>query len=225
MLTEACRGDSARIPRIPAARVIGMGPRHDRLRRAALVSAAVVTLLAGLAACAPEPGTGPSAGPSPTVEGPGASASATPEPSASPTPQAAIPDDCVGMLSEIVAAQLSGVPLNDPALGEPTGKQPDGSLVCVWRDPAADTTHLVTTISKMDRGPALEMLNQLADDLGFNCYTPDLGTRCEKTWPNVDYPVTDGRTLFWRDGILIDTRYSNLAPEGYTSAIVASLWG
>jgi hypothetical protein len=37
--------------------------------------------------------------------------------------------------------------------------------------------------------------------------------------------VTDGRTLFWRDGILIDTQFSNLAPAGYTSAIVTSIFG
>lgn len=202
-----------------------MRSRPDR-RRAALVAAAALTLLVGLAACAPEPGSVPTGGPSASdaSPGPSGSAGATPTPSASPTAQASIPDDCVAMLSPTVAAQLSGVPLNDPALGVPTGTQADGSLICVWGDPAADTTHLSTTISKMSRGPALDMLNQLADEVGFNCYTPDLGTRCEKTWPNVNYPVTDGRTLFWRDGILIDTRYSNLAPAGYTSAIIASIW-
>ena len=56
-------------------------------------------------------------------------------------------------------------------------------------------------------------------------HTPDDGVRCEKTFPNPTYPVTDGRTLFWRDGILIDTRYSNLAPTGYTASIVANLFG
>lgn len=202
-----------------------MRPRLDRLRRAALVTAATMTLLAGLAACAPEPGSGASAGPSATGAGPGATAPEEATPTPTPTPQAEIPTDCVAMLSETVVAQLSGVPLNDPAFGVATGTQPDGSLVCLWGDPAADTTHLETSITRMDRGPALEMLNQLADDVGFTCYNPDLGTRCEKTWPNVTYPVTDGRTLFWRDGILIDTRYSNLAPTGYTSAIVASIWG
>ena len=52
----------------------------------------------------------------------------------------------------------------------------------------------------MNRGPALDLLNQLTDDEGFTCFTPDEGTRCEKTWQNEQYPVTDGRTLFWRDG-------------------------
>ena len=52
-----------------------------------------------------------------------------------------------------------------------------------------------------------------------------MGTRCEKTWQNTQYPVTDGRTLYWRDDILIDTQYSNLAPSGYTSAIIESIFG
>ena len=92
-------------------------------------------------------------------------------------------------------------------------------------DPAADTTSLVTTIETLSRGPALEQLNALVEDEGFTCYTPDGGTRCEKTWDNPDYPVTDGRTLFWRADLMIDTRYSNLAPTGYTSSVITSIWG
>ena len=128
------------------------------------------------------------------------------------------------MLSDDVLAQLEDVPLNDPAFG-PSGVQPDGSLICMWADPAADTTGLRTEITNEARGPALDMMNELAETQGFACYTPDGGTRCEKTWANETYPVTDGRTLFWRDDILIDTQYSNLAPVGYTASIVEYIWG
>jgi hypothetical protein len=110
-----------------------------------------------------------------------------------------------------VLAQLGDTPLNDAAFG-PSG------------DPGTDTTGLTTTIERMNRGPALDMLNALADTEGFTCFTPDGGTRCEKTWQNTRYPVTDGRTLFWRDDILIDTTYSNLAPTGYTASIVSALF-
>ncbi len=133
-----------------------------------------------------------------------------------------LPGDCREILSDAVLAQLEGVPLNDPAFGD-SGLL-DDSLVCNWGDPGADTTGLTTTISRMNRGPALDLLNAIAADEGFTCYTPDGGTRCEKSWQNEQYPVTDGRTLFWRDGLLIDTRYSNLAPAGYTSSIVKTLW-
>lgn len=147
---------------------------------------------------------------------------ADPTPTANARPD--IPKDCRAILTDAVLDQLADTPLNDPAFGS-SGVQPDGSLICIWGDPAADTTALGTTITYVSRGPALDMLNQLADEEGFTCFTPDGGTRCEKTWQNETYPVTDGRTLFWRDDVLIDTKFSNLAPSGYTSAIVASIFG
>lgn len=199
-------------------------PMRDRLTS----TAAVLVLLAALTACAPQGGGGAGESPSPNPTG---SSTADPDRTASPSPSptstsapVALPTDCRAILSDAVLAQLDGTPLNDAAFG-PSGVADDGTLTCIWADPGADTTGLTTTISRMNRGPALDMLNELADDEGFSCFTPDGGTRCEKTWPNTQYPVTDGRTLFWRDDVLIDTRYSNLAPTGYTSAIVAHLFG
>ena len=95
----------------------------------------------------------------------------------------------------------------------------------MWRDPAADTTGLVTTITYMSRGPALEMLNKLVADEGYTCYTPDERHPLREDMAERTYPVADGRTLFWRDDILVDTTYSNLAPSGYTAAVVASIFG
>lgn len=188
-------------------------------------AAAALLLLVALTACTPQTG-GASASPSPA-----GSETADPEqtgsPSPSPTPTSApvaLPTDCRAILSDAVLAELGETPLNDAAFG-PSGVDSDGTLTCIWADPGADTTGLTTTISRMNRGPALDMLNALANDEGFSCFTPDGGTRCEKTWPNAQYPVTDGRTLFWREDVLIDTRYSNLAPSGYTSSIVAHLFG
>lgn len=191
--------------------------------------AAALVLIAVLTACGPAsdgPGAGgESSAPSDAAsDSPSATAEPSPSPSPSPTSTpVALPTDCRAILSEDVLAQLEGIPLNDAAFG-PSGVGDDGTLTCIWAYPGADTTGLTTTISGMNRGPALDMLNALADDEGFSCFTPDGGTRCEKTWPNKTYPVTDGRTLFWRDDILIDTRYSNLAPDGYTSSIVENLF-
>lgn len=191
--------------------------------------ATALLLIAVLTGCGPASdgsggeGSSPDSS-APASDGPDETAGPSPSPTASPTSQAiALPTDCRAILSDDVLAQLDDVPLNDAAFG-PSGVGPDGTLTCAWADPRADTTRLVTVISAMNRGPALDMLNALADDEGFSCFTPDGGTRCEKTWPNEDYPVTDGRTLFWRDDILIDTRYSNLAPTGYTSSIVEHLF-
>lgn len=129
------------------------------------------------------------------------------------------------MLTEPVLAEFGDIPLNDPAWGA-TGVMPDGSLKCIWAQPGAlDSTSLTTVISRVNRGPALEMLNGLVTQQAFTCYQPDTGTRCEKQWPNATHPVTDGRTLYWRDDILIDTSYSNLSPAGYTNTIVESIFG
>jgi len=193
-------------------------------------AAALLVLTVALTACGPASGDGADSTGSPSAS---ASSSGTPSPDAnsspSPSPTAttkaiALPTDCRAILSEPVLAELGDTPLNDAAFG-PSGVGANGTLTCIWGHPGADTTRLITTISKMNRGPALDMLNALADNEGFSCFTPDGGTRCEKTWQNTQYPVTDGRTLFWRDDILIDTQYSNLAPAGYTSAIVATLFG
>lgn len=194
--------------------------------RFATGAAAALLLVGALAGCAGDPDGSPSnAAPAPSGSAsPGATGS--PRPTSTPTPTAtpiALPTDCKEILTEDVLAQLKDVPLNDASLG-PSGVQADGSLLCIWRDPGADTTGLTTEISLMNRGPALDMLNELADEEDFTCFTPDGGTRCEATWENETYPVTDGRTLFWRDDVLIDTTYSNLAPSGYTASIVAYLF-
>lgn len=203
-------------------------PHSPRLARAASVLAGAALVLAAAVGCTPE--GAPPATSSPSAQQPPASAE-TPAPTSTstptPTPTAApvtIPTDCRAFLSDAVLAELGDTPLNDPVFG-PSGVQADGSLVCIWANPQADTTGLRTVIERMPRGEALDMLNALVTEEGFTCYTPDDGTRCEATWENAMYPVTDGRTLFWRDGILIDTTYSNLAPSGYTASIVAHIWG
>lgn len=196
--------------------------------RGALKTTGIAAVVAGmlvLAACAPDPADAPPAERPSPVETEGLDGTATPTPTPTATATAEVPDDCRAILSEAVLSQLAATPLNDPAMG-PSGVQPDGSLICIWRDPAVDTTGLVTTISAKSRGPALDMMNGIAaQNPAIACYTPDGGTRCEGTWPNTQYPVTDGRTLFWRDGILIDTSFSNLAPSGYTDSIIAAVYG
>ncbi|MDR2997252.1 MAG: hypothetical protein LBU78_03940 [Microbacterium sp.] len=197
-----------------------------RAARVFILAAAVAAsvLLAGCAPAASDPGgAGKStSSTTETTDAPGKTSS--PSPTATPTVKpAAIPKDCRKILSSDVLSQLKDVPLNDKAFG-PSGTLEDGSLKCVWGDPQADTTGLTTTITHERSGAALEKLNALMAE-GFTCYSPDEGTRCEKTWKDKTYPVVDGRTLFYRQGVLIDTQYSNLAPKGYTDAIIASIWG
>lgn len=189
-------------------------------RRAARACAAasVLVFAAALSACVPEPGStpGPSAAGAPATASPARTPSATPSPTTVP-----IPTDCREILSSGVLEQLGTTP-NDPALGA-SGVQADGSLICIWGDPAQPGTVLSTTITYMSRGPALDMLNGLLSE-GYACYTPDGGTRCEKTWFSEPDLIPQGRTLFWRQDVLIDSSFTNLAPSGYTAAIVAAVY-
>ena len=194
-----------------------MAPRRTAL---ACAAASVLVFAAVLTGCVPEPGTTPG----PDAAGASPSASRTPTPSASPSATLVpIPTDCRAILSSGVLDQLGSMPLNDPALG-PSGVQGDGSLICIWGDPAVPGTVLRTTIAYASRGPALDMLNGLLAE-GYACYTPDGGTRCEKTWFSEPDLIPEGRTLFWREDVMIDSSFTNLAPSGYTAAIVGSVFG
>ena len=104
------------------------------------------------------------------------------------------------------------------------GIRPDSSRVCVWADPGASRTSLVTVVGYSPEREARDALYLLGVDEGYTCYEPDEGLRCEKSGTD-DLGLPVGRTVYWRDGVAIDTQYSNLAPQGYTAAIVRSIWG
>lgn len=191
----------------------------------ALTAIAVALLLTGCVADEPAPDASTTAtapAPEPTTRATPPATAADPVPSGPVTSMTVLPGDCEAMLDDAVLAQLEDVPLNDPSFGE-TGVLIDRSLRCVWSEPGSQTTRLITTVNYAPEQPVLDYLNALMAD-GFVCYEPMGGLRCEATWENETAPVTDGRTLFYRDGVLIDTQYSNLAPTGYTIAIIRALW-
>ncbi len=198
-----------------------------RRRVVALVALAAVALTA----CAPEPDVTP-----PSTVPPASTATAAPSapatapqladfpfgPSESTTALPAnLPEGCRDLLTDRVLAELDGVPLNAPGMGG--GIRPDSSRVCAWGEPGAAGTWLVTIIGFSPYRQATDALYELGRQ-GYTCYEPDEGVRCERTWEHETLPVTQGRTLYYRDGIIVDTQYSNLAPRGYTNAIIASLW-
>lgn len=199
-------------------------PRPARTRSALVAASAALAIL--LAGCVAEPGPGSPSGtataiaPRPTPSGSitpfplGASVSTTPLP-------ADLPQGCRDLLDADVLAQLDGIPLNAEGMGG--GIREDSSRVCVWGEPGAATTRLVTVIGYSPEREARDALFALGQD-GFTCYEPQGGLRCEKTWTDPVLPVEDGRTLFWRDGVIVDTQYSNLSPDGYTDAVIAALW-
>ena len=206
-------------------RSFGRAVRRGRVGVVAAVAAAAVL---ALAACTGDP--------APTPPPSAASTSGPSDPSATPTPTGPVladfpfgpststtplPDDCRAILTDSVLAELDGVPLNAPGMGG--GIRPDSSRVCAWGEPGAAGTWLVTVIGFAPYREATDALFALGND-GYTCYEPDEGVRCERTWEHETLPITQGRTLYYRDGIIVDTQYSNLAPAGYTNAIIASLW-
>lgn len=198
---------------------------RSALRRTALLGAVAAVLV--LAGCAGTPApdattTGADTAPSPR---PTPSVSITPFPLGQASSTTALPADlpqgCRDLLDDAVLAQLEGVPLNAEGMGG--GIRSDSSRVCVWGEPGAATTRLVTVIGYSPDREARDALFALGAD-GFTCYEPQGGIRCEKTWQDPNLPVENGRTLFYRDGVIVDTQYSNLAPTGYTNAIIDALW-
>jgi hypothetical protein len=129
----------------------------------------------------------------------------------------AIPSACEPLLTEDLRAELAEYPLTETPSFD--------NLECQWAPEGADTTSLYTVITRVNDDEASGTMESLRTDEGFDCSEQQGGTRCEKTWQNEDYPVTDGRTVFHRDTVLIDTKYSNLAPEGYTDSLVTSIFG
>lgn len=186
--------------------------------------AALTVAAALLTGCVPEPVL-PS--PTPTVAAPAPRATPTPPaiapfptgPSTSTTP---LPTDCEGLLPARTLAELDGIALNAPGMGG--GIRADSTRVCIWADPAATLTRLVVIVGYAPEREAADALYLLGRDEGYTCYQPDDGVRCEKTWRDPDVPVAQGRTLFYRDGVIIDTQYAGLAPEGFTSSIIATVW-
>lgn len=132
-----------------------------------------------------------------------------------------LPQGCRDILDSAVLSGLEGVPLNAEGMGG--GIRADGSRVCVWGAPDAVGTRLVTVIAYSPQREAQDALYALGTD-GYTCWEPDGGIRCEKTWQDASLPIPQGRTLFYRDGVIVDTQYSNLAPAGYTDAVIDALW-
>lgn len=208
--------------------------RRTRTRPAARATwatwaALAVALPALVTGCAGTPDTSATTGSS------DASASASPSPSASPSlapfptgPStsttallADLPQGCRDLLDDAVLAQLDGVPLNAPGMGG--GIRPDSSRVCVWGEPGAAATWLVTVIGYAPDQEARDALYALGNE-GYTCYEPNGGVRCESTRESGPLPLQQGRTLFYRDGVIVDTQYSNLSPTGYTDAVIDALW-
>ncbi|MFV0374257.1 hypothetical protein [Microbacterium sp.] len=201
------------------------------LRRAHLALAVAAGAML-LGACAPG-----SADPTPTV-----TPSPTPEVTVAPTPEVdtvtptdlepfptgpsvsttPLPTECEALMPPAMLTEFDGIPLNADGMGG--GIRADSSRVCVWGSPGAPRTRLVVVIGYAPQRAADDELYRLRTEEGYNCYNVSDGIRCERSWQQDDLPLPAGRTLFYRDGVIIDTQYSGIGPVGFTSSIVATVW-
>lgn len=198
----------------------------SRAARFVVPAALAAALTVVFAACAGTPGAVvPTTGSGAASPSPSSALALAPFPLGSSVSTTALPTDlpqgCRDLLTPSVLAELEGVPLNAEGMGG--GIRADSSRVCVWGEPGAVATRLVTVIGYSPDREARDALYELGSD-GFTCWEPQGGIRCEKTWAHPTLPVEEGRTLFYRDGVIVDTQYSNLAPSGYTDAIIDALW-
>jgi len=194
------------------------------LRSSALLPGTVLlsTLLLGGCLAEPDPSPTPTgAAPSPSETENVAAPEILPFPTGPSESTTALPQDCRDVVPESILTELEGIPLNAPGMGG--GLRPDSTRVCVWADPGATVTRLITVIGYSPYRAASDALYELGRS-GYTCYEPRGGVRCELTWQHETLPVTEGRTLFYRDGVIIDTQYANLAPDGYTNAVINALW-
>lgn len=203
---------------------------RERMTVRPRLAALGLTLLAvtGLSACAgvPDGGattSGATASAAPATPSPALTLAAFPMGASTSTTAlpADLPQGCRDILTATVLKELEGVPLNADGMGG--GIRSDSTRVCVWGEPGAVATRLVTLIGYSPEREARDALYALGND-GYTCYEPHGGIRCEKTWQSPTLAVEEGRTLFYRDGVIVDTQYSNLAPAGYTDAVIDALW-
>ena len=191
------------------------------LRASRLAAAAASVLVAAvLSACAPDAGGADPDDTGRRTSSPSSSASGTASPGATPTPSATaradIPDDCLVIVGDDVLSQLDGIPLNAAAFA-PTGPQSDGSLICVWRDPATDTTGLVTTLSRVP-ADARPIAEAAFAGQGFSCTTSDGALVCARTRGE----VLEEHTL--RDDLWLASVESPWHPEDYGPRLDGNVW-
>ncbi len=195
-----------------------------------LVASLVIGVATGLSGCVPDeqPAASTPAG-EPT---PAATSPVTPDDESA---LVAVPASCDQLVPDDVRTRLAQLSLNDPKA------QTDGlrsglanadlaklaeskrELACVWRNTDSDTTFLRTTVVRINGGDGAAAVKLLTDDR-IQCYPAHEGLRCEYTTDRKDPAIEFGETHYFRDDLWIATAWSNVAPPGYTAAIVDTLW-
>ena len=215
-------------------------PISTRLRRGACAVAATAVLIAGLAACAPEP-VDPA--PSGTSAAPSPSSTSTASPTPTPTPTAtasaddiALPASCDAIYSPAMRAELEAniAPLNDPGVTMPATQNAEAlqllesglpTLRCTWGSPSE--RGIATNVSIVDPAATADLAGALANT-GFACSEAQGGTVCRLNETLIDYDdniVEKGESHFFRGNGWVTTVWLDYGPEGYTEDIASMVWG
>jgi hypothetical protein len=200
-------------------------------RVAVLAAVGAVLLAVGLSGCVPEPAPSPTPAESPVSAPPSSSPSATPTDS----PEAALPADCAQAFSADMKATLEaeGLPLNDPGvtmfstqnatLLELLDTVP--TLRCTWGAPSE--VGVATNISLVDAEQSATVSEALIG-AGFGCEDADGVTICRIEQRGVtleDVEYSRGETHALRGNLWVATGWLNIAPDGYTEDILATVGG
>jgi hypothetical protein len=179
----------------------------------------------------------------PGIDPPSSSPSSGSSESGAPSDEAAavveLPTDCVDTMSEeVYASTFAEVPLNDPAFGPSGVLEPDpaapGSdiqqviagqmtLICIWRDPAADVTGLRLAMGHVEIEDGEAYLENL-DDEGYDCEDRYDGQWCQHISNDTDFGVEEGHTAFLRDDVFIEVRQANFPTNGFLADVVETTW-
>lgn len=190
---------------------------------AALAGAVVVVAGLGIAVSSEAPSAGERAIPT-----------STPQPTSVPTPDPSrIPFDCADIYTRDWDEELKPIVLNpswataSPGIGTSDDGlrqllRPHVRLTCQWGKPsAASDTGLVTSLAQID-AETDHLVRSRLNALGWTCFEFASGVRC--VMDVSDANGSWGESHFLRDGVWVATRWSNLAPDGYTADIAYTLW-
>lgn len=210
--------------------------RRADIVRAASAVVGVALVVTALAACAPEPEASPSAPPTTSSPRP-SSAAPSSSPSATEDTGTALvlPAACEDIYSDAMFAEMTATapPLNDPGLTILSTEMAVGlelldtapTIRCTWGAPSEFGLSTNVTIVDAEQNAALE---QSMRETGMTCTAFEGGTLCRIETEHLmddDTVSKTGETHFLRGDGWVATHWINLAPEGYTEDIVATLWG
>ncbi|HWI32208.1 MAG TPA: hypothetical protein VNT50_12010 [Microbacterium sp.] len=205
-----------------------------RSARTAFAVAGAALMVAALAGCAaPDPEASSSASPTSSPS----PSNASPSPTASDDTGSALelPTACEDIYSDAMLAEMQATasPLNDPGLTMLSTELAAGlevldtapTLRCTWGAPSEFGLSTNVTIVDAEQSASIE---QAAVEAGMTCEAYAGGTICRIETEHLvegDVYAVVGETHYLRDDGWIATHRINLAPEGYTEDIVATLWG